>query len=341
METIRNEHKLCLCCMEEHEVSYVRVKEVNVFKGIQVEYDAFYEYCDVADEYFSTDNLISENDVSLKNAYRKKMGLLESNQICSIRQKYGISQSDLAILLGWGEKTITRYESHQVQDAAHDVILKKLDSDPEWFLSLLKNNQTKFSNSTFKKYFETSSKLYEDTQDDYLRRTIVAKYVRYENHPDCCGNTKLDLDKVIEVICYFANSDKVKNLFKVKLMKLLWYSDALSFKRRGHSITGLVYQALPMGAVPIQSDLIIDLNGIDYEEVLINDHSAYSFTSNSRKEYTHLLDDDINVLDRIITVFGSSNKEQIVAAMHKETAYTETKLKDIIHYKYACQLSID
>ena len=33
MEIIRKERKLCLCCMEEHEVSYVRVKEKNVFKG--------------------------------------------------------------------------------------------------------------------------------------------------------------------------------------------------------------------------------------------------------------------------------------------------------------------
>lgn len=29
------------------------------------------------------------------------------------------------MLLGWGGKTITRYESHQVQDKAHDTILKK------------------------------------------------------------------------------------------------------------------------------------------------------------------------------------------------------------------------
>jgi len=35
----------------------------------------------------------------------------------------GISQSDLCLLLGWGGKTITRYESHQVQDIAHDTIL--------------------------------------------------------------------------------------------------------------------------------------------------------------------------------------------------------------------------
>lgn len=73
----------------------------------------------------------------MKNTYRKKEGFLTSSDIRNIREKYGISQSDLCMLLGWGGKTITRYESHQVQDKAHDTILKKIDQDPEWFLSLL------------------------------------------------------------------------------------------------------------------------------------------------------------------------------------------------------------
>lgn len=34
-------------------------------------------------------------------------------------------------MLGWGSKTITRYESHQVQDRAHDTILKKISHDPD------------------------------------------------------------------------------------------------------------------------------------------------------------------------------------------------------------------
>lgn len=71
------------------------------------------------------------------------------------------------------------------------------------------------------------------------------------------GNARLSLDKVIEVIRYFAASAKVTSLYKVKLMKLMWYSDALSYKKRGHAITGLVYQALPMGALPIGHDSII------------------------------------------------------------------------------------
>lgn len=55
-------------------------------------------------------------------------------EIGTIRSKYGISQTDLSTILGWGGKTITRYESHQVQDAAHDFILRKIDDDPECFL---------------------------------------------------------------------------------------------------------------------------------------------------------------------------------------------------------------
>ena len=65
------------------------------------------------------------------------------------------------------------------------------------------------------------------------------------------GNTVLSLDKVVDVIRYFAASDKITNLYKVKLMKLMWYADALSYKLRNTAITGLVYRALPMGAVPV------------------------------------------------------------------------------------------
>ena len=54
METIKIEKKLCMCCMEEHDVHTVRVSEHNEFKGVPVEYGATYEYCELANEYIST-----------------------------------------------------------------------------------------------------------------------------------------------------------------------------------------------------------------------------------------------------------------------------------------------
>lgn len=341
MEIIRKERKLCLCCMEEHDVLYVRLKEKNVFKGHEIEYDVEYEYCDVAEEYMSSEAMTSANDMSLKNAYRKKIGLLTSVEIENIRQKYGITQSDLAILLGWGEKTITRYETHQVQDVAHDTILRKIDEDPEWYINLLKRSAERFSQSTYLKYFDAARRLYESKQDEYLRRTIQSQYIKYENFAECRGNTDLNLDKVVEVIRYFANSLKVKALYKVKLMKMLWYADALSYKRYGHSITGMVYQAYAMGAVPLQYDLIIDLKGVTYEEVEFSEGSGYHFVATPNNRYVHLTKEDKGVLDKIIEVFGGVYKQSIIDSMHKEVAYIETASNDIIQYKYACQLSLD
>ena len=57
------------------------------------------------------------------------------------------------------------------------------------------------------------------------------------------------IDKLEAAISYIA--EKVSNLFKVKLMKMLWYADALSYKENGVAITGLVYRHNEMGALPI------------------------------------------------------------------------------------------
>lgn len=111
--------------MEEHEVKTVLVSENTTFKNVKVNYEAVYLYCDKAEELYMDEQQMQENDLRLKDAYRKSQGLLTSSEICDIRAKYKISQSDFCILLGWGGKTITRYEGHQVQDKAHDTILKK------------------------------------------------------------------------------------------------------------------------------------------------------------------------------------------------------------------------
>ena len=341
MEVISKVKKMCICCMEEHEVQIVRVQEHTSFKGMAVDYTAEYEYCENADEYIAEDEMISRNDVAMKDAYRKRNNLLTSTDIGNIRSKYGISQADLASLLGWGGKTITRYESHQVQDRAHDFILRKIDGDPEWFLELLCEGKEKISEPAYKKYYNLIAKIYEDRQDDYLRKSILAQYIRYEDDMDCCGGTKLNLDKVVAIIRYFANSSAVLNLYKVKLMKLLWYADNLSFKRRGFSITGLVYTALPMGAVPIAHKSLIDLKGISYEEEEFPDGSGYRFIKSSDEEYTTLNSEEIEILDKVIQVCGKDTREQIVNRMHNERAYMETPQGSIIKFQHALDLSID
>ena len=340
MRTLSTEKKLCTCCMEEHEVKIVGVMEHTVFKNVHVQYEAVYSYCDRAEELYMEDDQMSANDSLMKDAYRKGQGLLTSKEIIAIRGKYGISQSDLCILLGWGQKTITRYESHQVQDKAHDTILKKIDQDPEWFLKLLESAKCSLSADSYLKYYNTAVELFEINHDVYLRKAIEARYARFQENLVYNGNKQLSLDKVVDVIRYFAASTKITSLYKVKLMKLLWYADALSYKQRECAITGLVYQALPMGAVPIAHESIIDLKNIPCEEEDVGEMMAYHFTLKNESSYPSLSKEDMDILDIAIARLGAMSKDEIVAFMHKEQAYVETAPRDIIQFKYAENLQI-
>ena len=340
MKIIKSEKKVCPCCMEEHEVKTVLVNEQASFKDVNVNYEAVYSFCDEAEELFMDDRQMQDNDIRLKDAYRVHEGLLTSVQISGLRAKYGITQSDLCLLLGWGGKTITRYESHQVQDRAHDTILKKIDEDPEWFLELLNEAKEKLPQESYQKYMEAATRLYEKEQDVYLRKAIEASYAGFQGKQMLHGNTSLSLDKVVDVIKYFAASAEVTNLYKVKLMKLMWYADALSYKTRGAAITGLVYRALPMGAVPVGHNSIIDLKDVPCEEVDMGETNAYHFKLSGRHTFPALSREDKYILDIVIDKLGKMSKNDIIAFMHKEQAYIKTAPREIIQFKYAQSLQI-
>ena len=340
MRIIHTQRKLCTCCMEEHEVKTIAIREKNVFKGAPVEYDAMYFFCSRANETYADEQQIAQNDIAMKNAYRTHEGLLTSDQIIAIRARYGISQSDLCLLLGWGAKTITRYESHQVQDIAHDTILRKLDADPEWFLKLLQSVKTSLSPASYSKYLEAGTTLFEQNHDLYLKSAIMARYARYGQLEEFNGNASLSLDVVVDMIHYFSNSPSVTGLYLVKLMKMLWYADALSFKRRAHAISGLVYRALPMGAVPVAYGSIIDLSTIHYEEIDMGDGTGYRFLPTESKAYTALSPEDREILDAIIERFGRASKKEIVETMHREAAYAKTAANDMIPFRYTTALSL-
>ncbi|EKF17623.1 Panacea domain-containing protein [Nitratireductor pacificus] len=58
-----------------------------------------------------------------------------------------------------------------------------------------------------------------------------------------------DREKMIQAIIFFAS--RTRKLGKTKLCKLLYFLDFEHFKQTGRSVTGLRYNAWPMGPVPV------------------------------------------------------------------------------------------
>ena len=145
---IRKIHMSCPLCDKTHEIEERKRTTTIIIKGEEVTYEERFYFCANSDEdenEFETGAMTNENLLNARNAYRVKMGLLTSDEIVAIRESYGLSQVDLAKLLGWGEATISRYESKAIQDEAYDTMLRLIKDNPLQALEFLKKNSEKFS----------------------------------------------------------------------------------------------------------------------------------------------------------------------------------------------------
>lgn len=328
----------CPLCGKTHEVEERKRISSIVLKGEEINYEERFYFCVNADENeneFEIGSMTNENLLNARNAYRIKKGLLTSYEIIEIRESYGLSQVDLAKLLGWGEATISRYESKAIQDEAYDTMLRLIKDNPFRALELFKKNGDKF---TLTKRMEIKSKIIEKLESygkEYLtRQTLEGEYVSFEEPSDSNGFMILNIDKIEAMISYMA--ERVSNLFKVKLMKMLWYSDVLSFVETGFAMTGMVYRHEPMGALPIGNHSLMNLENLNIkEEIGYNYDTMLHVYPTTGMDYSILNSRDKAILDRVIEKFGRFKTKDIVNYMHEEQAYKETKTGEIIPFSLA------
>ena len=77
----------------------------------------------------------------LKDFQREVDGLLTGQQIKNVRTKLGLTQTQLAHIIGGGLKSVARYESSQVcQSKGMDNLLRILDAYPHTLNVILKND---------------------------------------------------------------------------------------------------------------------------------------------------------------------------------------------------------
>lgn len=124
----------------------IRNVQVNV-KGSLIEYDEYYLVDDNGEEVFDR-NIEIENDQRLYDIYKKQNNLLTNFEIKKIRQKYGLTQKEYALVIGVGEVTVHRFEKGAIQTEAVDSIMK-LSNDPDNMSFLLLQNRKNISESLY------------------------------------------------------------------------------------------------------------------------------------------------------------------------------------------------
>ena len=124
---MKKEKAYCQCC--DKDVRYVTVDYTDTItiRGEIIEYNFIRAFCKHCGELVFPVSIGRKNDLSMYDAYKKRVNLLTSEEIIKIRRKLGLTQTGLAERMGCGLKTITRYENGAIQDRVFDNFIRCLD----------------------------------------------------------------------------------------------------------------------------------------------------------------------------------------------------------------------
>jgi len=148
----------------------------------------------------------------------------------------------------------------------------------------------------------------------------------------------VDKRKYKAVILFFANKIRNDTLGKVKLMKLLYFSDFDFFERYGKSITGDRYVRLPLGPVPEKAEDIIkemELEGsIKTEKVKMPHPMSDKHLIVPIKPLTleHFSKEELEMLELTAQKWEKFNGREMTDASHGEAPWIATKPSCIIDY---------
>lgn len=147
--------------------------------------------------------------------------------------------------------------------------------------------------------------------------------------------------KYQNAVLYLCRKLKGEVRGKKKLAKLLYFADFDLYEKIQKSITGDVYNALPMGPVPSALEEITQemMKGKMLDITQVEGCEGY----NPTEVYKCLTEPDLSVfndeekkmLDRIVVKYGHLNGKQLEELSHAEAPYVGTELRKEIPYELA------
>jgi putative zinc finger/helix-turn-helix YgiT family protein len=328
---------ICPNCEKESDLTLIHGLEDIKVRGETIKVEVEYYKCSSCGEEFDDPRSDSDPLEIAYREYRQRHGMMQPEEIRDLRAGYGLTQHEMAKILGWGLATLSRYENGALQDEAHDKILR-LAMEPHNLLKLIEEIPGAFPEDKKRSIVEKLQSSEELAHD--FTRIFEERFGKYA--PDeLSGYKKLDIAKLYCAILFFCKN----GIYKTFLNKLLFYSDFKHFKDHTISITGSRYAKANRGPVPDKWEyylsLLIDEKSISSDEIIITDEIIGERLSSLKEPDLSLFDNnELLVLASVKDYFEGWSATKISNFSHDEEGYKRTQMGHPIPYNYAKDLQV-
>lgn len=296
----------------------------------------FYECDDTGEEFTTTE----QDELTINqayNQYREKYGIPFIEDIIGILNKYDISALKISKILGFGDNQYLKYTKGEMPSVSNGRMIAMIQDVSE-FKKILNTAQNEFTPDEFLKIEKKISPI-KDSNITFIEQLISDSTFSHKEKSVYTGYIQPQVEKIKNMILFFVN--QCDGVYVTKLNKFLFYSDFLCFKEIGKGMSGLTYQAIQFGPVPLRYSTVYEnVGGTEAEiEVFSNGNAGTKIIGKDSFNPILFTNYEITVLERVLEKFKNHNAETISQISHNEEAWiVNEKTKSTIRYDLGFKL---
>jgi putative zinc finger/helix-turn-helix YgiT family protein len=342
---MKNEtEEFCPSCEEYCETKVSERDETYTVRDRRITVSVKATLCAACGESIGSD----EDDQAILDAvhaeYRRQTDMLTPERIKDIRKRYLLSQRSFAALLGMSEATINRYEQGGLQDQVHDEAIRACET-PSIVRGLLERHGGVMSQWQRDRVEQALAGAAEPASTILDTLGEVDWVCMPKEVTDKTGFRRFEYKRFAAVVAWFCN--RLEQVSRTTMNKLVFYADFLSFKTATVSLTGAAYRRLEYGPVPADYGGLF--SRMESEDILVSQEREYpngyigfyysvgpeaasldiEFTPHQRK-----------VLEHVARTLGGMTAKAISDKSHQESAWKDTGDKEYISFTTAASLSL-
>lgn len=276
----------CMNCDEKQPYELKTTREEISVRGIAFSYLEHTAYCARCGDEIYVAEVNDMNARAREDAYHEASGLITISEIEEILEKYKIGAGPLALVMGFGEVTITRYLSGQLPSRNHSEKLREVRASHRKMEEYLESGKNRISSVAYQKCRKEIDKLI-----------------------DLYGKNKIEL-VARYVLC------KTMDITPMALQKLLYYAQAFYHALFGEELFGDDCQAWAYG--PVFPDVYYRYKAYGYDPIGMP-------TSGFDVDIGELSAEEVELIDSVMEAFGKYSGTVLSSFTHHEDPWIEAR----------------
>ncbi|MBQ8704184.1 MAG: DUF4065 domain-containing protein [Bacteroidales bacterium] len=252
------------------------------------------------------------------NQYREKYGIPYVDEIIALRERYGLSATKMSVVLGFGANQYRLYEDGEVPSESNGKMIRSA-SNPKVFLDLVHGSRHQLAEKEYDKICSRIQNII-GTAFDYHKELVENQLIYRRERGAVNGFAPRSSKRMKNLLLYIL--EKLGDTFQTKMNKVLFYIDFLSYRERGMAISGLAYQALDFGPVPLRWDRVYSaFDEVEQQPRLVRDQEGIALTSSNTSDLSQFSQQEIAIINTVCNKLKNITAHDISEMSHNEPAW--------------------